>query len=469
MVPVAILLDVDGVLTDTASRHERAWRALFDEVCELPLSHAEYATFIDGKPRREGLRAVLDARGITVADAEMERLATRKNELYLAILDRDGAPAFSDARRQLARWRDQGLPVAAASASRNMPRVLARARLPVDLAVDGNEVSDGKPALFLEAARRLGVAPANVLLVEDAAPGVAAGRRAGFGCVVGLARDGDAARLWRAGAHRVVRSLTDLEPLTGKLRRPGVLPSAMTIALGGRTPIVLLDYDGTLTPIVADPDRAVLAEGMRDVLRGLRCPVAVISGRDRRRLEAWVGLDGLWYAGSHGFDIRGPDGRSFVHPLGMSALPALDLAESALRVRLDGVPGVLVERKRFALAVHWRNVAAALREGVWRAVAEERDRHPELRLGTGRKVTELRPAAPWNKGEAVTWLLGAIGRPDGVPIYVGDDLTDEDAFLALPEGGVGVLVGCPDRVTAATMRVEHVGEVEQLLRRLGDG
>jgi len=244
--------------------------------------------------------------------------------------------------------------------------------------------------------------------------------------------------------------------------------------IAGRRTVVFLDYDGTLTPIVRRPEDAVLSEDMRACLRELaaRGPVAIVSGRDRAVVEALVGLPGLVYVGSHGFDVAGPPGSDLRLEIAADYLPDLDAAESALRGRLAEVRGTLVERKHLTLAAHYRLVAAVHRAKVAEAVEAVRAAHPRLRRDIGKAVFELRPDVEWDKGHAVQWLLDRVA-PDGVGLYVGDDLTDETAFAALRGQGIGIAVGVTARETLAELALRDPEEVGSFLHRLapllGDG
>jgi alpha,alpha-trehalase len=240
--------------------------------------------------------------------------------------------------------------------------------------------------------------------------------------------------------------------------------------LPGRRPAIFLDYDGTLTPIVARPELAVLDRGMRQTVSELAelYPVAMISGRDRADVERLVGLPGIVYAGSHGFDITGPGGLSRQYEGASRFLPELDKAEQELKRRLDGVEGVIVERKLFAIAVHYRLVAEDDVSKVERAVDDILNVSSGLRKTYGKKVFELRPAVEWDKGKAVLWLIDELGldRPDILPVYIGDDVTDEDAFAAIAERGIGILVAEEPQRTAARFRVRSTEEVGVFLRKL---
>ncbi|MBK1735255.1 trehalose-phosphatase [Halorhodospira abdelmalekii] len=252
---------------------------------------------------------------------------------------------------------------------------------------------------------------------------------------------------------------------------PGV-EEALLGRLAGQTTPLFLDYDGTLTPIVDDPAQAVLSPQMRDVLGRLAevHTVALVSGRDLTTLRDFVGLNSVYYAGSHGFDIAGPGDLRQRNAAGEACVAALDQAQDELQQRLGSLSGWAFERKAFALAIHYRHVAEAQRPTLTEIVQEIGARYTQLRVGKGKMVFELQPDVAWDKGRAVLWLLEALGldRPHVTPLYFGDDWTDEDAFRALQGRGIGVFVGELERETAAEYRlasVEHVGAFfERLLQ-----
>jgi trehalose-phosphatase len=251
-----------------------------------------------------------------------------------------------------------------------------------------------------------------------------------------------------------------------------MLPSALShvqeIAALGDQLAVFLDYDGTLTPIVSRPDQAVLLNSTRAILRMLsaKMPVAILSGRELKDVRKCVDIDGLVYAGSHGFDIAGP--RGLQRQEATKFLPALDAAEKELREKLAGIAGELIERKRFSIAAHYRNVNESDFPELERAVSEVAARHPELRTMEGKKVYELLPNIDWDKGKAVLWLLENLDLARGKvgPIYIGDDRTDEDAFRELGQRGAGILVSEQPRSTAARYTLKNPAEVERFLQEL---
>ena len=228
---------------------------------------------------------------------------------------------------------------------------------------------------------------------------------------------------------------------------------------------VFLDYDGTLTPIVSQPEEALLSDSMRQALRELasQVPLAILSGRDLDDVRERVGIANIVYAGSHGFDIAGPDGLR--RQMASDFLPKLDTAEKKLQEALNGISGARVERKRLSIATHYRNVQANDIPKVKQAVGEVAWRHRELRKVTGKKVHELQPDIDWHKGRALMWLLKTLGLEGGnvFPIYIGDDRTDEDAFWALKSRGIGILVSEQSRPTAAKYSLSNPDEVEEFL------
>ncbi|WP_170979342.1 trehalose-phosphatase [Roseomonas sp. HF4] len=498
----AVLFDMDGVVVDTAGLHATAWKRLLDPVLAAAAARtgkevapfdkmADYLRHVDGKPRLAGLRALLDARGVTLPEGEpadgpeadtLHGLAARKNAIFHDLLASSEIRRFPGTLRLLRDLRAAGLRLAIFSASRNAARVLDRAGVAglFDARLDGAEAASlglpGKPdpAMLLAATGRLGAAPGATAVIEDSQAGVAAAHGGGFAQAIGLDRGGNAEALAEAGAGIVAEDAGELAlDAAGRLalRRIATLPEADAAAeaarLAGRRPMVFLDYDGTLSPIVPDPDKALLPGSMRDALATLArtCDVAVITGRDLAQIRRLVDLPGLIYAGSHGFEIAGPEGWGEGLERGTEFLPALDAAEAALRDRLAPIAGTLVERQRFSLAVHYRHAAADDAPRVAGIVREVLAETGSLRAGAGKMVLRIQPDIPWHKGHAVRWLLARAG--DRVPVFVGDDVTDEDAFRELAGEGLTLVVrGETDRPTSADLALADTEAVRGFLLAL---
>ncbi|XP_052195221.1 probable trehalose-phosphate phosphatase J [Diospyros lotus] len=255
----------------------------------------------------------------------------------------------------------------------------------------------------------------------------------------------------------------------------------ITNASKGKQIVMFLDYDGTLSPIVDDPDRAFMSDAMRATVRKLAryFPTAIVTGRCRDKVYSFVQLAELYYAGSHGMDIKGPskgskyknDARAVLFQPASEFLPMIDEVYKALLEKTKSTPGAKVEHNKFCLSVHFRCVD----EKKWSELAQQvrsvLKGYPNLRLNQGRKVLEIRPTIKWDKGKALEFLLEALGFgncTDVFPVYIGDDRTDEDAFKVLRERGQGsgILVSKIPKDTHASYYLQEPAEVMHFLQRL---
>jgi trehalose 6-phosphate phosphatase len=334
-------------------------------------------------------------------------------------------------------------------------------------------------AALTEAVDRLHTLPGRCVLITDSAAAVKFARAGGFALIVGLnpAEGGDDLRC--CGADDIVRGLGEITVRTGD-QRMSQLPDATEALLGSadgvlgdRQPAVFFDFDGTLSDIVDDPDMAALTAGAAEALQSLttQCPVAVLSGRDLADVRRRIALPGIWYAGSHGFEAVGLDGEHHQNDAAASAIPVLEDAAAELREQLGTITGVAVEDKRFGVAVHYRN---AERDRVGEVLAAVRGigQRAALRVTTGREVIELRPDIDWDKGKTLRWVVDQISDDQSarlLPIYLGDDITDEDAFDAVLGDGIGIVVRHSDdgdRATAARYALNSPAQVSDFAGRL---
>ena len=247
-----------------------------------------------------------------------------------------------------------------------------------------------------------------------------------------------------------------------------VWPSVASRLAAAPQVLLLSDYDGTLSPIVARPELAVLPPETRQALAGLaahpRFRVGIVSGRGLSDLRERVDLPGIIYAGNHGLEISFPDS-SFTHPQAANLRLVLQNAAGALQERLHCHQGVIVEDKSLTLSVHYRQASPESIPEIRRAFDEVVSAAPpeDIRVTQGKMVLEVRPNIQWGKGQAIGKILETAGR-DALPIFFGDDLTDEDGFQVVQDAnGIAVFVGPARQPTRAAYRVDSPGEVAETL------
>ncbi len=245
---------------------------------------------------------------------------------------------------------------------------------------------------------------------------------------------------------------------------------------GGKNLVLFLDYDGTLAPIAATPEQALLPPENRAILKALAevpgCQVVVISGRSLSDVKLMVGVDGIDYIGNHGWEIEGPYMRfdTMVPP---QVAAAMEQVYYELAAKLSVIDGAFVENKGITLSVHYRLVdeaqAPLLRQIFDRVCVPYCKRH-KIKVHLGKKVLEVRPAIEWDKGKAALWFLKkqqlVAGNAQVLSIYIGDDVTDEDAFTALKDKGPTVFVGGESQVSNAEYFLSDHTDVRSLLKHL---
>lgn len=237
----------------------------------------------------------------------------------------------------------------------------------------------------------------------------------------------------------------------------------------GRRLLLLLDFDGTLCEFQADPQAVRLPESRRSILERLqqRATVGIVSGRRLADVRERCELNGLIVAGLHGLEIDGL-GESYVHPDLDATGSAIAGIATGLRARAEGIPGVFVEDKGLSVALHFREAAPGDQRTaveLFTAVSAPFIESGRLRVMRGSFVLELLPNIDWNKGDAVRWITEHVCRREGETfvVYIGDDVTDQDAFAAVE--GDGLPIAASDRVNAHT-RLDGPAGVERFLAAL---
>ena len=235
---------------------------------------------------------------------------------------------------------------------------------------------------------------------------------------------------------------------------------------------LLLDFDGTLSEIVDNPEAAVLFPGNRDVLASLgerpSLVVGILSGRSLDDVRQRVAVPNLVYGGNHGLEISG-SGLQYVHPDAAAAIDCLAGLAVAIGEALSPIPGAHVENKTLTLTAHYRRTPAELHNRVRtlvEAAAAPAVAAGRVRISSAKAAIELRPSIDWDKGRALE-LIRTRKSPNAVPIYIGDDTTDEAAFAAAQDaGGFGIFVGPQDSATCAMYRLDSPAAVGQALADL---
>ena len=527
------IFDMDGVITKTAQVHSAAWKLMFDEFLKrkekqenIPFrefSHEDYLQYVDGKPRLKGIRSFLQSRGFDLAEGSPEDdfkketiwgLGNRKNSVFLNVLETDGVQVYEPAVALIKKLKELGIKVGVVSSSKNCEYILKAAGVLdlFDTRVDGVIAEklglQGKPEgdIFVRAANDLGVEVSGSVVFEDAISGVQAGRNGGFGLVVGIARSDNIEDLLAEGADIALSRLDHISPewiekwfqkkpvaffnaweneAAQKQQIDSLMSETEGISLNRvyyRTPrqvfadkkniVFFLDYDGTLTKIVDRPQDAKISSSMRDIVTRISraFKTAIVSGRMREDVENLAGIKGIFYAGSHGFDISG-NGVSMVLPQAEGTIPLVDELIEYFKNEFSSIEGVIVEEKKFSVAVHYRMAdESKYFSTIEKTVEDKVAEHKELRLMRGKKVFEILPAIDWNKGKAVRWIMEAlkVNWQDNTIVYIGDDTTDEDAFRAVRSRGAGILVSTEGKNSAAHFQLLSVEETEGFFKQILD-
>lgn len=503
---LAALCDLDGVITNTANIHAQAWQETFDHFF-WQLQHKthryypafdivnDYRQFLDGKPRLAGIKDYLQAKNIqlplgqeTDEDGDtLYSLANQKSQRFLQLLEQQGVEAYPENLHKLQEWKQQGMKLAVVSASKNCQQILKATNLDTffEVCVDGlvaeQQQLRGKPYpdTFLYATKELNIPPHEAMVVEDALAGITAAKTGGFGLAVGLVCAKNYTVMQDADADVLINDLGELTwdkhavcyPMEYRnLANAYHHIDKLSEILSSCQLAIFLDYDGTLAPIVDHPEDAVISDGMREALAQLsqQAKVSIISGRDNDTIRQFVQLPNIRYIGDHGLDIDQPDGVQITSTNTNYFIPLLQNISKQLSQALGSIAGVQIEPKKYDVAVHYRNAKKENESKIIKTTKQIVQQYADLKIMPGKKVLDICPNIEWDKGKALQWILWQLHleQPIICPLYVGDDLTDEDAFRALPAQGIGILVGDHGEKTYADLWLEDVMEVEKFLYAL---
>jgi len=244
---------------------------------------------------------------------------------------------------------------------------------------------------------------------------------------------------------------------------------ALRKQLAGKRRVLLTDFDGTLSPIAQHPSTPRLSPRLDAMLRRIakRDVVGIVTGRVLRDIRCRVGIRGIWYAGSHGYEICAPNGKKRLQLSGPER-KLVGGVTRAVKRKLAGLPGLIIEAKPAMVAIHYRRARRAVQERARLVVDQIADRCPGVQLMSGKKVWDLAPRRPEQEGgkwAAVQFILRAVGKRAkraATVAYIGDDTTDEQVFRHLQ--GITVVVGKRSK-TAAGYFLRSPAEVVQFLQR----
>lgn len=480
----AFIFDLDGVLTDTQRLHASAWEKMFNEFLsdrdQDAFTPADYRQFLDGKPRHDGIKSFLSSRDIRLSDKEIQELGLKKNQYYLEELKANGPGLIEESFSFVVQLSKKGVPMAVVSSSRNCRLIMNATGLSdyIEVIVDpflaDTHQLKGKPApdYFLKACELLGFEAQECCMVEDAISGVEAGVRGGFKKVIGIKTNPSEIslkELRQAGAHQVVSSLWQIDGTTEllKLRSAAALFSDMQ---RDQNLFLFLDYDGTLSEIVEEPWKAVPVEGIVPLISALgkMIPVCLITGRDTEVIKSFIDLPHIYYSTCHGFEINGPHNLHYELEEARALEPLFDKAREELTHLLEHHEGLVIERKTFGLAFHYRMIKSQeAAQEVISMVREYASLHQELKSKGGEEVIELLPNLNWDKGKALLKLYEVLSyKPSKLPLFLGDGKTDEDAFREMLGWGYPVLVQESLRPTLASYQLKGPQEVKKFLEQL---
>lgn len=494
----AVIFDMDGVITDTAKIHFICWKKIFDEfLLKLakknkkyfaPFTESDYLQYVDGVSRTSGIKNFFTSRHIELAANKVNThsLANKKTKLFMQAIDKSGVKVFDSTIILVKKLKRNGVKVAVVSASKNCKKILAKAKIInlFDVIVDGKVArrlelkSKPDPAIFLEAAKRLAVKPEEAIIVEDALAGIKAAKLGCFGLAIAIDRNKKRyAQFKTLGADYIVKDLTDFDYAKLKKIFSLLLPSAITNfsfiknKLKGKKIILCLDFDGTLTPIVARPDLAILAKDMHNLLMELSeyFQLLIISGRELADIVNKVNIPNIYYAGNHGFEMKLPGFFPENIAKGLNYSEEINKAYYELAESLSSLKNCLIENKKYSLSVHYRLVESEQKIFIENKLNEIINKFPRLSKHRGKKVFEIRPKIAWHKGKVITHILQMLSPNDAeqyLPIYIGDDLTDEDAFVEIEKFGISILVTKKPKKSKAIYHLRDTKEVYDFLNNL---
>lgn len=226
---------------------------------------------------------------------------------------------------------------------------------------------------------------------------------------------------------------------------------------------LFLDYDGTLTPIVKKPELAKLDSQIKKLLRKIsgKCPTAIISGRPLNEIKKLVGIKNIIYSGNHGFEIEIKGGK-IVQDVPLESKKEIRRIKNKLIGEIKKIDGAFLEDKGLTLSIHWRLTSRKYLPKLFAIIRAVIRNNSRVRLTKGKKVSEIKPNINWDKGKAVQWIRSLLSTSYSLlPIYIGDDTTDEDVFKVL-KNGITIRIG-KSKKSKARYYLKKQSEIKKFL------
>ncbi|HOP86077.1 MAG TPA: trehalose-phosphatase [Syntrophorhabdaceae bacterium] len=235
---------------------------------------------------------------------------------------------------------------------------------------------------------------------------------------------------------------------------------------------LFFDFDGTLVPIQDNPSSCMLEGKIKSYIKRIvsnsLADVAIISGRSVEDIKKRVNIKGIYYSGNHGLEIRGP-GLNFIHPEIMPAIKLIKNAKKVISKYVEQIPGVFVEDKHLSFTLHFRladKEGKRLAKSIFKQILSKEFHNMPFKVLKGKEVLELTPLIDWDKGKAVLFIIKEIGQ-EYIPLYIGDDLTDETAFSAIKGQGITIRIGRSKNTDARYyLRTQH--EIYNFFKKICD-
>lgn len=476
------IFDLDGVLVETRDLHYRSWEKAFKDFFHenYDLTKNDYSQYFDGRTRKEGIEFYLHSLDIYFNDKDVKKISQVKNKEYQRLLAGEGVHIYYDALIFLHSLKKRKISLALISSSKNTELILRRSELKNDFpivlhpALKNCYKLRGKPEVdYLEKAFKLmSLQPFECAFVEDSYAGVEAGLKAGIGRMIFVKRESLKSDIFMSKV-RVVSNLLDLEEVKSHSSLlPYGIENYQEIFISKKI-FLFLDFDGTLSEIVDDPDDAVLFPGIYEILQKMsqKINLCIISGREVEIIKKKCPLKKIFISSTHGLVFHDKENKEhLLFEIQHDQHEILEKAFFLFQERFRNVKGFILEKKKYGLAIHYRKIknAQEINEIIKEVRAFVLQKKKYVKLLEGEMVLEILPQCQMDKGKAIKKIYQILKiDPQKIPpLYIGDGQTDEYAFREVQKYGFSFLCSADQRPTLAQYYLKGPKEVKIFLEKL---